>query len=70
MSNILGFLNWPKKKKVLITESTKSMVEEVVGEKLDEMTEEEVVIKINKTKRAVAKVKENGEIQVKRSING
>lgn len=56
--------------KVLITESTKEVVEEALGEKLEEVAAEEIVEKVNKSKKAVARRKKNGDIKVKRSING
>ena len=71
------FINYPTKhytkpavkKKLIITESTKEVVEEAIGEKLDELTEDEVIQKINESKKAVAKKTKKG-VKVKQSLNG
>lgn len=63
------FINYPpKKKKIIMVESTRKAVEEVV-ENLDELTEDEAVIKINESKKAVAKKTKKG-VRVKQSLNG
>lgn len=63
------FINYPpKKKKIIMVESTRKVVEEVV-ENLDELTEDEAVIKINESKKAVAKKTKKG-VRVKQSLNG
>jgi len=59
-----------KKKKIIITESTKDFIEEELNEDLDEMDEVELMRKINESKKAVAKLNNNGEIEVKQSLNG
>ncbi len=51
-----------------MTESTRKVVEEAIGN-IDEMTEEEAVIKINESKKAVAKKTKKG-VKVKQSLNG
>jgi len=56
--------------KVLITESTKEVVEDELEEKLDEMDEQELMKKINESKVAVAKRDKDGNIEVKQSLNG
>ena len=71
------FINYPTrkyvkptpKKKVIITESTKEVVEEAIGEKLEDLTEDEVVRKVNESKKAVAKRTKKG-VKVKQSLNG
>ncbi|MBO4622498.1 MAG: hypothetical protein J5691_01290 [Bacilli bacterium] len=71
------FINYPTKKyakpvvtkKVIITESTKEVVEEAIGEKLEDLTEDEVVQKVNESKKAVAKKTRKG-VKVKQSLNG
>ncbi len=69
------FINYPTKKytkptkKVIITESTKEVVEEAIGEKLEDLTEDEVVQKVNESKKAVAKKTKKG-VKVKQSLNG
>ena len=56
--------------KVLITESTKEVIEDELEEKLDEMDEQELMKKINESKVAVAKRDKDGNIEVKQSLNG
>lgn len=58
------------KKKILITESTKNFIEKELDEELDTMEEDELVRKINESKKAVAKRNCDGEIEVKQSLNG
>lgn len=63
------FINFSKKKKrIVMAESTRKVVEEVVGN-IDEMTEDEAVQKINESKKAVAKKTKKG-VKVKQSLNG
>lgn len=63
------FINFSKKKKRLVmTESTRKVVEEAIGN-IDEMTEDEAVQKINESKKAVAKKTKKG-VKVKQSLNG
>lgn len=63
------FINFSKKKKrIVMTESTRKVVEEAVGN-VDEMTEDEAIIKINESKKAVAKKTKKG-VSVKQSLNG
>lgn len=57
-------------KKTLITESTKEYIEENLKEDLDELTEEEILEKVNTSKLGVAELTENGEVKVRRSLNG
>lgn len=59
-----------KKKKLIITESTKDFIEEELNEDLDKMDETELMRKINESKKAVAKINNNGEIEIKQSLNG
>ena len=56
--------------KVLITESTKEVVEDELEKKLNEMDEQELMKKINESKVAVAKRDKDGNIEVKQSLNG
>lgn len=56
--------------KILITESTKEFVEKELQENLDEMKEDELMKKINESKKAVAKKNSDGDIEVKQSLNG
>ena len=71
MSNF-DFINYdkPVAKKVILSESTKKVLEEEKVEIKEEDTAEEVVKKVNKTKRAVAKMKEDGSVNIKQSLNG
>lgn len=64
------FINYPIKhrKKIIMSESTKKVVENVI-DNLDELTEDEAVIKINESKKAVAKKTKKG-VRVKQSLNG
>lgn len=63
------FINYPvKKKKIIISEATRKVVETSI-ENLEELPEEEVVQKINESKKAVAKKTKKG-IKVKQSLNG
>ena len=66
------FINYPPKspvkKKVIMTEATAKIVEEEVGD-IDDMTEQEIVTKINESKKAVAKKTKKG-VRVKQSLNG
>lgn len=63
------FINYPpRKKKIVMTESTRKVVEEAVGN-IDEMTEDEAVQKINESKKAVAKKTKKG-VKVKQPLNG
>ena len=63
------FINCPpKKRKIVMTESTRKVVEEAVGS-IEEMTEDEAIQKINESKKAVAKKTKKG-VKVKQSLNG
>lgn len=65
------FINYPphrSKNKIVMAESTRKVVEEVV-ENLDELTEDEAIQKINESKKAVAKKTKKG-VRVKQSLNG
>lgn len=67
------FINYPPKryikpKKVIMTEATAKIVEEEVGD-IENLTEQEVVTKINESKKAVAKKTKKG-VRVKQSLNG
>lgn len=59
-----------KKNKILITESTKEFVEKELQEDIEKMEEDELVRKINESKKAVAKKNTDGTIEVKQSLNG
>lgn len=63
------FINYPpRKRKIVMTESTRKVVEEAVGN-VEEMTEDEAIQKINESKKAVAKKTKKG-VKVKQSLNG
>ena len=63
------FINYPpKKRKIVMTEATRKVVEEAVGS-IEEMTEDEAIQKINESKKAVAKKTKKG-VKVKQSLNG
>lgn len=59
-----------KVQKVVITESTKEVVEEELGDKLENLDGEKIVEKVNKTKKAHARRKKNGEVEVKGALKG
>ena len=67
------FINYPtrnyaKPKKMIMTEATAKIIEEEVGD-IENLTEQEVVTKINESKKAVAKKTKKG-VRVKQSLNG
>lgn len=54
------------KEKLLLTESTKKIMDEfITEEELKTLDECEIVRRINKTKKLVAKLTESGQIEVK-----
>lgn len=54
------------KEKILLTESTKKIMNEFITEKeLETLDECEIVRRINETKKLVAKFTESGQIEVK-----
>lgn len=59
-----------QKKKILISESTKKVLEEEFDESFDELTEEELLQKVNESKKLAVTIGENGEIKVRQSLNG
>jgi len=64
------FINYPshREKKIIMTEATRKVVEEVIGN-VDDLTEDEAIQKINESKKAVAKKTKKG-VKVKQSLNG
>ena len=65
------FIHYPprRKRRIIITESTKEVVEEAIGAPIEDLTEDEVIQKINESKKAVAKRTRKG-VKVKQSLNG
>jgi len=59
-----------KKNKILIAESTKKVLEEELDESYDELTDEELMQKINESKKVTATVDADGEIKVRQALNG
>ena len=53
------------KERLVLTESTKKIMDELLAENLDELDNYELVKKINETKKLVAKLTESGQIEVK-----
>lgn len=54
------------KEKILLTESTKKVMDEfITEEELETLDECEIVRRINETKKLVAKLTESGQIEVK-----
>ena len=52
-------------KKLLLTESTKKVMDELIKENIEDLDDHELVRKINETKKLVAKLTESGQIEVK-----
>lgn len=59
-----------EKKKILISESTKKVLEEEFDESCDELTDEELMQKVNESKKVTATVSADGEIKVRQALNG
>lgn len=53
------------KERLLMTESTKKIMDEVITEDIESLDNHELVRKINETKKLVAKLTESGQIEVK-----
>lgn len=53
------------KERILMTESTKKIMDEVITEDIENLDNYELVRKINETKKLVAKLTESGQIEVK-----
>ena len=56
--------------KVMITESTKKVLEEELDSKIDELSEEELLEKAKASKKVVTSVTESGEVKIRQSLNG
>ena len=53
------------KERLLMTESTRKIMDEVITEDIENLDDHELVRKINETKKLVAKLTESGQIEVK-----
>ena len=53
------------KKRFLLNESTKKVMNELITEDIESLDDHELVRKINETKKLVAKLTESGQIEVK-----
>ena len=53
------------KERLLMTESTKKIMDEVITEDIENLDDHELVRRINETKKLVAKLTESGQIEVK-----
>lgn len=53
------------KERLLMTESTKKVVDELITEDVEKLDDHELVRRINETKKLVAKLTESGQIEVK-----
>lgn len=64
------YIRFGQKPKLSLTESTKKVLEEeqIVIEDTD--TTEDVVRKVSKSKKVVARIKEDGSVTIKQSLNG
>jgi hypothetical protein len=56
--------------KIIMTESTKKIVESEITVNLEDVTEQELVEAINATKKLVATITESGEIKIKQVLLG
>lgn len=56
--------------KIIITESTKKVLEEEMDESFDELTDEELLKKVNESKKVTATMNADGEIKVRQALNG
>jgi len=56
--------------KILMAESTKKVLEEELDESCDELTDEELIQKVNESKKVTATVNADGEIKVRQALNG
>lgn len=53
------------KERLLMTESTKKVVDELITEDIENLDDHELIRRINETKKLVAKLTESGQIEVK-----
>lgn len=53
------------KERLLMTESTKKVVDELITENIESLDNYELMRRINETKKLVAKLTESGQIEVK-----
>lgn len=53
------------KERLLMTESTKKIVDELITDDIEKLDDHELVRRINETKKLVAKLTESGQIEVK-----
>ena len=53
------------KERLLMTESTKKVVDELITENIENLDNYELMRRINETKKLVAKLTESGQIEVK-----
>lgn len=53
------------KERLLMTESTKKVVDELITEDIKNLDDHEIIRRINETKKLVAKLTESGQIEVK-----
>ena len=64
------FIHFSNKPKINLSESTKKILSEdkIIIEEED--TPEEIIKKVSKSKKVVAKLKEDGSVIIKQSLNG
>lgn len=53
------------KERLLMTESTKKVIDELITEDIENLDDHELIRRINETKKLVAKLTESGQIEVK-----
>lgn len=53
------------KERLVMTESTKKVIDELITENIENLDNYELIRRINETKKLVAKLTESGQIEVK-----
>lgn len=56
--------------KVLISESTMEVLKTELGEEVEELSEEELLKKVQESSKVVATKTESGKTQIRQSLNG
>lgn len=64
------YIHFGNKPKLSLTESTKKILEEEKIVIEEEDTTEEIIKKVSKSKKVVVKIKEDGSVAIKQSLNG
>lgn len=56
--------------KITMTESTKKILEEELDESCEELTDDELIQKVNASNKVAATMTESGKIKVRQVLNG